>query len=156
MLVLNRSMLISKAVFLLIVPIAIAATAAGFFAGSSYEVQQQRALLNKALPLPLDILINPLISQWRGDFEGRVVEKTGSTLTIEKDRARITVKISAVTGPTRIYDFTGAEPKRISFGDIPLNAFVRGEIFLPPKVGSTAGGEPGEIVARSIGIYPEP
>lgn len=118
--------------------------------------QNGKVILEEDVPVPLDTLANPIISEWRGSADGTLVAKTDTTFTLEKDGYRLTVLFSP--GFSRIYQAqpppttpneTSNEPAReLTLDEVPLNVRMLGSVWLPHKDGTLPiVGTKGEALA---------
>ena len=83
------------------------------------------------LPVPRDLLLSPVFYEWTANADGVLVEKTSSSMTLEKDEKRFSIDVS---DKTRFLDQrdTGSEGggQEISFSEVPIGAKLRGGVFI--------------------------
>lgn len=132
------------------------AGAAGFAGGVYYDSRKNNISpdnLQKILPLPLELLSNKIFTEWRGYIDGKVTDKneSNSTLTVEKDKNRITIKYFKPL--TRIFDTTRPQSSEVTFADIKVNSLVRAELWPVGDGKVPLSGNAGDIVARQIEVY---
>jgi hypothetical protein len=126
---------------------ALIAGAAGGFFGARYFMQADEFVPEEAgyvkteeLPLPLEMLQNPLISSWQGAVSGNLTAKDEDSFTLEKDGTILTINIyPALThffGPLRPpIDGVPQPREELSINQIELGIFLRGNVQLSPQEG---------------------
>ena len=116
-------------------------------------VEKQKScptVTKEKLAIPVSVLTNTTVSNWKASVEGTVTAKTDTTLTVEKDGNTITV--TSFDPITKIYASTNGAPTAIAFADIKLQSLVHVTLQFPTENERKAIGIPEdvEIVARDI------
>lgn len=88
----------------------------------------------KKLPISLELLQNPIVYEWRGSVEGKLVSKSDHTFTIEDQKGnKISITNITSTGEifkTLFYKISDGGTVKISLNDIPLGATLRGDVWI--------------------------
>lgn len=102
------------------------------------------------LPVSAALLKNPIINQWRGSAEGKVIAKDSASLTIQDDKGNSLVIPFAENPVTKktgtFFDSVAAATDSskpapfITLDDIPLGSYVRGDFFVVPGSGDQIFG----------------
>lgn len=86
------------------------------------------------LPISLSLLTNPIVYEWRGSVEGRLIDKKEHFFTLTNDSGKsITITDIAPTGDifkTVYYEKTKLKWKEISLNDIPIGSNLLGDFFI--------------------------
>ncbi|MDO8655191.1 MAG: hypothetical protein Q7R48_02065 [bacterium] len=83
------------------------------------------------LPVPRELLLSPVFYEWTANADGVLVEKTSTSITLEKDGKRFSIEVA---DKTRFLDQrntgTSGEGKEISFKEVPIGVKLRGGVFI--------------------------
>lgn len=94
--------------------------------------QQKEPVVKEAeLPLPVSTLQNPIIYEWQGSVEGKLVAKTDQNFTLEKEGNKLNITIKENYTYFRKEGALGTPTLTIS--DVPIGAYVRGIVWLAAK-----------------------
>ena len=111
------------------------------------EESGERVVKEVDLPVPSNVLINPVHYQWDTSSQGILVEKTDSDFTLERNGVRATFFLMGYTyfsGPDRDPE-TGIS-KQTTLEDILLGSELRGGAFV-----SVSGGKV-KLLARGFKV----
>lgn len=127
-----------------------------FLAGVYYQNQRASASLKSlsdSLPIPLNILGNPIISSFWGNATGTISSKDDNKKTITLTSGSNSITIVVGKSPlTYVYDVTiPSKPKQVTFAELMVNSEIDASFTLAPKSGALIG-VPGDVVARTINI----
>lgn len=81
---------------------------------------------NNLPPKLLELLESPMFSTWRGTVEGRVIEKTPTTLTLEKDGGKIMLYVDR--GTVFRINPLDSEPIILSYEEITIGTKLIGAV----------------------------
>ena len=142
--VIQKKTSISK--WILILSIVLSLALGAVLGALGYSVFRQ-----KALPMNLSTLENPLFNQWMGGVDGNLFAKDSKTFTLYKNGKKLTIEIHKdLTG------FVEASPsgrsmtlKEYTLDQIPLGSYLRGAVTILPKTGGGFTGIPGEHITAN-------
>lgn len=109
----------------------------------------QAQSVESGLPVATELLINPVVSQWRGGVEGVLVEKDASSITISENNRTLKIQLQGPPGGTFFYQESaeaGTGFQQVSLDDIAIGTRLRGDFFVKPGVGSN------EVIGSSFTI----
>ena len=100
------------------------------------------------LPLPISILKNPLVYEWRGSVEGTLTKKSKTEFTLSKDGNEFTVKFKE--GYTKFIQIPPG--KEILLENIAEGTFLRGVVVIVQKGGPQLSGNPEDAIGEIFRI----
>lgn len=138
-------------VFLIILS-AIAGFLVGFYLNNKYYDQAKQT--KNSLPIPASFIVSPSLASLSADTEGKVINKTDDSLTIEKDGSKITLLIEEISGLTRFTTKTNQGIQAIKFKDISIGDYIKGGLSVITKdsaaVGMSRPRKVGDIIAHAF------
>lgn len=103
---------------------------------TSASQQPYVPMIDNELPIDMNILLNRMVTQWRGSIQGRIIEKTETSFTMQDDSGNIlnlTTRIpSGEKWNTIFLQKNGNEKRTLQLKDIDLNTKLNGEFWIFP------------------------
>lgn len=106
------------------------------------QSQAIRGQVEQKLPASIEILQNPLITEWTGHVQGQLTEKKADSFTLENKGSKLTIDIHKLfTGFYSATDSSKITPDNITYGQIPIGSYLQGNITIEPKNTAGLGGK---------------
>ncbi len=138
---------------LMAVAIGIVAFVIGIAIGQGMQSEQpvQEIQAQDTLPLERDLLLNPIITQWRAAVEGSVVEANNEFIVLENNGATIRIEQPERPGGAPIYNLdqqAATGTARVLIQDVTPGMRLQGDFFIAGPIGNQ------QYVASSFGVLP--
>lgn len=123
----------------------------GFFDRAIIKPQKAlpatQTITEAELPIVLELLKNPIFTEWTGGVEGKLVSKDDESITLEKDGSQLKIflhpKLTTFVGEST----PGAQFAQVTTIDkIPVGSYLRGGVIIPR---GTLTGKPNQQVVGS-------
>lgn len=123
----------------------------GYLLSPSFNKSSQRAATQPTvdqskLPATVETLQSPIITEWSGHVEGRLIQKDSKEFILEKAGHTLTIAIHPkLTGFQSATEVAVVNPS-VPYEQVPIGSYLRGSITIMPRTEGRVIGEREEYV----------
>lgn len=116
------------------------------------EESGEKVVPEELLPVPRDLLLNPVFYEWTANVDGVLVGKTSNSVILEKDGKRFSIEVSdRTTFLDQRNTGTSGGGELVSLQEISIGVNLRGSVFVFDQREAFAGSK--LVVATGFIIY---
>lgn len=117
------------------------------------QPQQNANTKDFALYNPSNILVNRVFTEWLGSVEGKVVEKTADSFTLERNNDRLVIYLQKSLTLFMGDEISPGKRQKLTFDQIPVGTLLRGGVTI--SRGSLTGKSDQHVVANGFTVIKE-
>ncbi len=114
------------------------------------SIPSQLSTTGNKLPISISLLTNPIVYEWRGSIEGKLVKVNTDSYTIQDEKGNKIILYFKTTSTGKVdpifVKLVGKEYKNIKLNDVPIGTTLRGEFYIYNGQSDTPVGTSFEVI----------